>query len=359
MKHSIWIVAPFVLALTACGGGAAFSPPPASSGSELQSARQAKHATSGQMVYVSNDTEGGSGPAEIDYWPVGATGNVAPSGFIGGPDTGLTYGVQGVVIDQTGELYVANVIANNILGFPADSNGDVAPNVTISGPATGLTEPVGLALDKSGNLYVVNCGSTCTFPAQGPPSVEEFAAGSQGNVAPIKTIAGSHTGLVGPGAVALSATGQLFVVDPYGNRIDVFSANAKGNIKPVRTITGPRTGLGQPEGIALTTQGMYTQAYADADLKIFRANAKGDAAPKRIIEGSHTRIEPYTEGISAGPNQSVFVVDRGTVFGGSPAPEILQFAATAKGNTAPLVDIAGSNTRLYIPLFAYVYPPAE
>ena len=40
--------------------------------------------------------------------------------------------------------------------FAANSDGNVPPIATIAGDKTGLAEPVGLALDSAGDLYVLN-----------------------------------------------------------------------------------------------------------------------------------------------------------------------------------------------------------
>lgn len=69
-------------------------------------------------------------------------------------------------------------------------------------------------------------------PAQGyvagydPPRVTVFAAGADGNVAPIQRIEGPSTGLGLPGGIAVD-----------------------GDAHPIRTIKGPSTALNTPFGI--------------------------------------------------------------------------------------------------------------
>ena len=105
---------------------------------------------------------------------------------------------QGVFISakgsSKGETYVAN--AGNyeggspaVLVFAAGASGNTPPIVIIAGNNTELDTPVGIDVDRDGNMYAADVDSN---------SVEVFAAGSNGNVAPIQRISGTYTGLEGP-----------------------------------------------------------------------------------------------------------------------------------------------------------------
>jgi len=61
------------------------------------------------------------------------------------------------------------------------------------GDSTGLDQPKGVALDPAGRIYVVN---SATKSQQYRITV--YAAGANGNVAPVATIAGNQTGLTAP-----------------------------------------------------------------------------------------------------------------------------------------------------------------
>ncbi len=96
-------------------GGAAARIPAATPRPHIQ--RSAPSAN--EYIFVSNDTQfGRGGTAEIDYWPVGTNGNVAPT-VIGGSNTGLSYGLEGLVVDSTGQVIVNSSFTGAILGFPA------------------------------------------------------------------------------------------------------------------------------------------------------------------------------------------------------------------------------------------------
>lgn len=314
-------------------------------------------------IFVSNDTQfGRGGTAEIDYWPVGTSGNVAPT-VIGGSRTGLFYGLEGLVVDSTGQVLVNSSFTAAILGFPANASGNVSPSTNISGSNTTLVQPIGLAIDANDNLYVSDCGSGCANGENGPGSVDVFAAGSNGNIAPLRRIVGSQTTLVAPFGIAYR-DGNIYVADiaeqpPLRARrghgepqtpafaIDVFAADANGNVKPRRRITGGSSQLNQPLGIAVDSHGIYTVVWEPSAIQRFDLHAKGDVPPRATIQGSRTGLNCCLDGIITAPDRTVYVVERGT-------PEIAQFPALRKGRRPPLSVISGSNTRLYIPLFVYV-----
>ncbi len=96
---------------------------------------------------------------------------------------------------------------------------------------TGLNDPLGLAVDSSGNLYVSNSGAG---------TVSEFAPGA---TTPTATL----TGLSGPEALAFDAGGNLYVANVGNNTVSVF---APGATTPSATLTG----LNDPQALALRRQ---------------------------------------------------------------------------------------------------------
>jgi NHL repeat len=344
-----------ILALTACAGpqaGKSVFDVPVSLDATLQ------HATGTQYLFVVNPFNLSS--AEVAYFPLGSNGNVPPAGAIVGSNTQLTGYPEGVAVDANGEIYVAELDTNSILGYPPGSNGDVAPNVVIHGSATGLAKPVGLALDAAGDIYVANCSIGpvwgCPFRRSGHPSVVEFAAGSNGDVAPIRAIKGKRTGFVAPFSIAIGANSDIYVLDS-GNppsvqsAIDVFGPNAEGNVRPKRVIAGSTTLLNQAYGLVVTSLGIYTDTWNGKYLERFRLRARGNVAPVAIVEGKRTQLNCCLDGMAAGPDGSVYVTDRN---GDQTGQSVQQFGPTAKGDAAPLTEITGSGTGLAIPVFVTV-----
>ena len=64
--------------------------------------------------------------------------------------------------------------------YPLDLNGNVTPIEDISGSDTNIYSPEGVAVDPSGNIYVVNYTN----------EINVFAAGASGNAVPVQTIKG-------------------------------------------------------------------------------------------------------------------------------------------------------------------------
>jgi hypothetical protein len=117
----------------------------------------------------------------------------------------------------------------------------------IGGSNTGLVAPATVAVDASFNVYVFDAKTD---------TISEFAAGATGNVAPIRTISGSNTGLsdgdgFGSGLAVSKTSGDIFVSNPASNAILVFAATASGNVAPIQTITGSATELSEPVGLAV------------------------------------------------------------------------------------------------------------
>jgi hypothetical protein len=110
-------------------------------------------------------------------------------------------------------LYVANDGDNTITVYRHDASGNTAPLKTIAGSKTGISGPGQLSQDARGDLYVAN-GGYSTSGKIVDPSILVFAHGASGNVAPIRKIAGPLSGIHNPLAVTVDqATGKIFVVD--------------------------------------------------------------------------------------------------------------------------------------------------
>ena len=196
----------------------------------------------GGLIYVANRAAN-----SVSVFGAGASGNVAPFFTIAGPDTGLS-SPAAVAIDGAGHLWVANASSNTLTAYLAGSSGDAKPFARIAGPATGLNEPQGLAVDAADNLLAANTfGESVTsypLPLIGPAT--------NPNVAPIRTISGSSTGLSFPDGIDVDSGGRIYVANQFDNDITTYAARANGNVAPVTTIAGRNTGLAGPGAIAVT-----------------------------------------------------------------------------------------------------------
>jgi hypothetical protein len=242
-------------------------------------------------IYVANGVGGSVYTGTVTVYAAGATGNVAPTAVIEGPETGL-YGPEGIALDPVNsDIYVTNAGGGpsgngSITIYAPGSSGDVAPTATIDGSSTYLYAPVGLTLDSSGNIYVANLANYITV----------YAAGSVGDAAPSAVIDGAYTGLTIPYDVALDSSANIYVANssnaygPY--HLTVYAAGSNGDTPPARLIAGKKTKLSQPLGIALDAAGnTYTTDDRNNSITVYAAGANGDAKPTMTIKGEETRLK--------------------------------------------------------------------
>ena len=195
-------------------------------------------------IYVTNRS---SSSNSITEYVAGANNDIAPVSTISGPLTRLTQ-PSGIAIDRSGNIYAANYLASTqsstVTEFAPNSNGNAPPAALISGALTGLNDPVGIALDSSGNIYVSNIGSS----TGGVDSITEYTAGSNGNMAPIATISGAETGLSQPYGVAVDQFGNIYAANSAANTVTEYAAGSNGDAPPIVTLSGA---FSVPRGIAV------------------------------------------------------------------------------------------------------------
>jgi sugar lactone lactonase YvrE len=240
-------------------------------------------------------------------------------------------------------------MSNSIAVFSSDANGDVAPLRTIAGPHTGLGHPTDVATDTGGNVYVVNNGAS-------PFSVTVYAAGASGDVAPVRTIAGSATGLEFPIYARVDAAGTLYVSNagrggPF-SKVTEYVRGANGNVAPARVLPfeDPSTGLHCffPGPLAVDSAGDLLVASnpvsTAGEIATYASGATDCTKPLRVLGGVQTRLtSPSGLALSAATGR-LFVSDSGSL----PA-QVLEFSSGANGNSIPLAAIGGVSTALLGP----------
>src|SRR5262249_48030290 len=161
------------------------------------------------------------------------------------------------------------------------------------GPATGLRLPWGLVVDTVHNEVIVANEGVEIGPV--PPSITVYSRTANGNVAPLRTIKGSATGLSGPSGLALDILhNELGVPNAIPNSITVYSRTAHGNVAPLRTLSGTGTGLNDPSGVAVDTVHdelfvANVAGFGPGFITVYSRTAHGNAAPLRSLSGDATR----------------------------------------------------------------------
>jgi len=177
-----------------------------------------------------------------------ANGDVAPLRTLVGAATGLN-DPEGVVVDTVhNEIMVVNTAAGTVTVYDRTANGDTAPIRTlVTTAATGGALPTALALDLVNDELVV---------ANGDFTVTVYSRAASGTALPIRTLNLNFGSL--PSALAVDAVNnELFVALQGGaagaGAVTVYSRTASGSDAPLRVLAGSHTGLSGPHYIAVTT----------------------------------------------------------------------------------------------------------
>jgi hypothetical protein len=154
----------------------------------------------------------------------------------------------GLGLDGLQRIHVVDTVRSRILIFRATPDVgrlDLPPEAIIEGPATGLNNPIDAALDSSGNIFVVNRGSL--NPNVRDASVTVYAAGAGGNAAPIRVLGSfgaPRMNLIDPVGIAVDSGGRIFLLQ--GGSLKIFAAAANGDPSPLQVISQT---LNNPGGI--------------------------------------------------------------------------------------------------------------
>jgi hypothetical protein len=167
-------------------------------------------AASDEVVVGDYQSISGGSRGELLFFDRMASGSLVPTRVIAGTQARLGLGVRDVLVDAAhGEIYalvydasVGGKAPARILVFALDASGDVAPLREIGGSNTGLFNAPRLALDDERGEVLVTVGNSV-----GPTGVLVFDRLDHGDPAPRRRISGPNTGDTAPGGF-----GALLVV---------------------------------------------------------------------------------------------------------------------------------------------------
>ena len=221
-------------------------------------------------------------------------------------------------------IYSANYDTNSVTEYGAFANGDVRPLRTIAGPHTKMDNPTSIAVDANGDIFVDDFSYRT-------PHISVYAPTADGDAAPIRTITAKTAGGIHSFAICLDAHGYLYESDTYARDVRVFAPGANGDATPVRTIFDPS--LASPWGCFVDAGGhlWLADAFLGAILE-FPPDANGTVHAGRRISGAATRMETPT-GITLGPGRLIYVSDVSV-------HEVFVFDDDAQGDAAPIQAFA-------------------
>ena len=255
----------------------------------------------------------------------------------GGPATGASLNFPaGLALDAAGNLYIADSKNNRVRkisgGIITTVAGDGVPRLAGDGgqaTAASLYNPLGLAFDNQGNLYIadeinmrirkVSGGVITTVagsqPKQGCPANNPNCGGYGGDNGPATSAL-----LWNPTAVAVDGANNLFIADSWNHRIRRVSG---GNIT---TVAGNGVAGFSGDGTAVSQSLNYPEGVAVDSSGTIYIGDEGNNRVRKVSGGSMTTI--------AGTGASAFSGDQG------PAT-----SATLQSPTGVAIDSRG---QLYI-----------
>jgi DNA-binding beta-propeller fold protein YncE len=149
----------------------------------------------------------------------------------------------GVAVDGSGNVFVADVASNAVKEIVA-VNGMVSSSSTVNTIGSGFSLPSGVAVDASGNVFVAD---------QGNNAVKEIVAVG-GMVSSSSTVNTIGSGFSDPLGVAVDGSGNVFVADEIINAVKEIVA-VGGVVSSSSTVNTIGSGFFSPYGVAVDGSG--------------------------------------------------------------------------------------------------------
>ncbi len=225
---------------------------------------------------------------QIAAFPRLAKENQAPTRSLQGQNTLISRTMHDIHYDSLhDEILVNSPLTQAILVFDGGANGEEAPKRVIQGSKTQILG-VG-AMDKvsfdpsTGDIYL----------ATARHNIVVFPYGSNGDVAPVRTLGGPDTLIRFIDQTVGSGNTPPIRVDPINNLLVVptrppgqipglliFDKNASGNTKPLRVIRGPKTQIAGGQQMAISPKGYIVGGATGGAIGVWSVFDDGDIPPK-------------------------------------------------------------------------------
>src|ERR671924_648670 len=239
----------------------------------------------------------------------------ANGSFIGelgrhGVQNGTFKNPEGIALDQQSNIYVVDTGNNRIEKFSSNFSGNFSansPNGTYLAewgkhgvePDSRFNAPEGIAVDRRGNVYVVDTGNN---------RIQKFSANGS-FIGKFGSFGTNDASFDAPEGIAVDRRGNVYVVDTGNNRIQKFSANGSF-IGKFGSFGTNDASFDAPEGIAVDRRGnVYVVDTGNSRIQKFSAN--GSFIGKFGSFGTNDASFDAPEGIALDQQGNVYVVDTG------------------------------------------------
>ncbi len=211
-------------------------------------------------------------PKNFSTAGIASSANAQPSAPSVYPPADLVFGGPNILnnprdmaVDSSGNLYIVDGGAHRVLKY--DSTGKLVAQVGQQGSGDGeFQDPWGIAVDRAGNVYVAD---TWNHRIQKFNSDLRFVS-KWGVFASLENSGAAVGGLYGPRDVAVGPDNYIYVVDTGNKRIQLFSSEGA----PLKTFGSAGRGSGQfmePVGIAFSPAGeIYIADTWNKRIQVFR-----------------------------------------------------------------------------------------
>jgi sugar lactone lactonase YvrE len=222
---------------------------------------------------------------------------------IGGPvnDQNVMEYPEHIFIDTAGYIYVAECgSVGKIQKF--DSNGNLVLDFTTyyatSSPSGGRGCPVGVAVDAQGNIFEAEYGSSIQKYDASGNYISYFGQYGQGN-----------GDLYHPYGIALDPSGNIYVIEQDNQRVSKFDAN--GNFILKFGTSGSANGqFDHPYGIALDALGNIYIADGD-NVRVQKFDPLGNYMSKwSVVSGNGNGQFNTPQGVAHDSQGNIYVVDQ-------------------------------------------------
>jgi DNA-binding beta-propeller fold protein YncE len=196
----------------------------------------------------------------------------------------------GVAMDSSGNIYVGDYGNNAVKEVPA---GCTSAGCIVTLPGT-YNNPMGVAVDSNGNVYVADNGAS---------EILEIPSGCSTSAC----VVALGTGFNNPTDVAVDGSGNVYVADTYDSAVKEMTPNCTS--AACVTVLGGTFTFNTPQGVNVDASGnVYVADRANNQIEELTPNCTSSACVT-VLGGTGTFLTP--QGVAVDPAGNVFVSDTG------------------------------------------------